>query len=164
MSSSRYRVVLSRPVFQVVMVDVVAEDREDAMVKALSHAGMVPEEEWTGVFDPADYFYDVQHATEAEEAEIALEHYGYSADRYTKYLLLKADTFAGEGEVLMQPWVNRVSDQMADDIFREWTSELEKIGAGGASKFLERLTGKAEEAKGKPAKVIPIRRPPPEDE
>lgn len=40
-----------------------------------------------------------------------------------KYLLLKADTGSGEGEVVYQPWNGEVSDLMLADLCADWAGE-----------------------------------------
>jgi len=165
---TRYRVRLARPVFQVVLLDVEAEGRHEAVVKALSHAGRIPEEEWSGAFDPENYFYDAQSVQEMEEPgddeDDDSAAYAHAVDRYTKYLLLKADTFSGDGEVLFEPWLSDLSVHMVGDLCADWAGDLERARDGGASAFLERLYKEAEEARRRPAKVIPLRRPPRKEE
>jgi hypothetical protein len=156
MSTRRYRVRLVRPLFQVAVVDVEAADEEVAMLEALSQAGTITEKEWVGEFDPDGYFYDVQYVEEAEESDDDYIFTGIEKDR--KYLLLKADTDSGEGEITFQPWMSEVSDLMVADLCSDWSGQLEELEEEGASNFYESLEKQLQVKNKTPAKVIPIRR------
>ena len=156
MSTKRYRVRLVRPVFQVVVVDVEASGNEEAIVEAICQAETIQEKEWVGEFDPDNYFYDVQYVEEAEgEGDYIFT--GIDEDR--KYLLLKADTGSGEGEVLFQPWLTEISDLMVADLCSDWGGLLQELEEVGVSSFYESLEQQLHVKNKAPAKVIPFRRP-----
>jgi hypothetical protein len=157
MSTKRYRVRLVRPVFQVAVVDVEAAGEAEAMLEALSQAETIPEKDWVGEFDPDSYFYDVQYV---EGADDQLDDYIFTdIENDRKYLLLKADTISGEGEVTFQPWMSEVSDLMLADLCSDWSGQLEELEAEGASNFYETLEKYLQVKNKTPAKVIPFRRP-----
>ncbi|UFS71455.1 hypothetical protein LPW11_04475 [Geomonas sp. RF6] len=156
MGATRYRVRLARPVFQTVVVEVEAENRDEALAKAVSHAGMIPDEEWSGAFDGENYIYETQQITEVEDAPDDAAVFAYTVDRYTRYLLLKADTFLGEGSVIAQPWVKTVSGSVISDLCSNWAAELAKARDGGPLTVVE-PEKKRPETTGL-AKVIPIKR------
>ena len=81
-----------------------------------------------------------------------------------KYLLLKADTDSGEGEVLYQPWMGKISDLMLADLCSDWVAELAEAEEEGAERFNDWLERHARFLKEGPAKVIPLRRPRGEEE
>lgn len=45
-----------------------------------------------------------------------------------QYLLLYADTFAGEGELVPQPWLLRQSSLMISDLCSDWIIDLQAFG------------------------------------
>jgi hypothetical protein len=162
MSTKRYRVRLVRPVFQVAVVEVEATDEDVAMLEALGQAMTITENEWVGEFDPDNYFYDVQYVEDADEPD---DDYIFTGlEKYRKYLLLKADTNSGEGEVAFQPWITEVSDLMTADLCSDWRGELEELEAEGVSNFYESLEKQMQVKNKTPAKVIPFRRPDSSDE
>lgn len=74
-----------------------------------------------------------------------------------KYLLLKADTGSGEGEVVYQPWIGAISDLMLADLCADWTGELAEAGEAGVAGFYDWAERHARFLKEGPAKVIPLR-------
>ena len=157
MDSKKYRVRLVRPVFQVAIVEVDAANQDDAIFEAILQADLVPENSWSGRFDPESYFYDVHYVQEMTEREDDYLRTGIEDDR--KYLLLRADIDSGQGEMPFQPWMADISDLMVADLCSDWSidlSALEQIGVSGFYASLEQQL----KAKNKlPAKVIPFRRP-----
>lgn len=158
MNAKRYLVRLVRPVFQVAVVEVEANDENDAMLDALHQADSVPDELWSGNFDQANYGYDAQYVEEvAESDEDDYIFSGIEEDR--RYLLLAANTDTGEGEMLPQPWLSEVSDLMVADLGMDWRSRLEVLETEGCERFYESLEDQVVRKDRKPAKVIPFRRP-----
>jgi hypothetical protein len=157
MGMKKYRVRLIRPVFQVAVVDVDASGETEAMFEAVCRAETIPEKEWAGEFDPENYFYDIQCIQEAEMMDDDSIFVGTGEDR--KYLLLKADTDSGEGEVTFQPWMSEISDLMVADLCSDWSSQLVELEKEGASNYYEALEQQLHLKNRAPAKVIPFRRP-----
>lgn len=156
MSTKQYRVRLVRPIFQAAIVEVEASDEEQAMLEALGQAESISEKDWQGAFDPGSYFYDAQFVEDAEDSTDDYIFSGIDEDR--KYLLLKADTDSGEGELLLQPWITEISDLMVADLSMDWGGQLEALEEAGTVSFYESL--EQIHAKPKtPAKIIPFRRP-----
>jgi hypothetical protein len=148
---------LVRPVFQVAVIDIEAVDDEEAMLEALSQAETITEKEWVGEFDPDNYFYDVQYIEESEEPDDDYIFTGIEKDR--KYLLLKADTNSGEGELTFQPWMSEVSDLMVADLCSDWSGQLEELEREGSFNFYESLEKQLQVKNKTSAKVIPFRHP-----
>jgi len=158
MSMKRYRVRLVRPVFQVAVVEVEANDENDAMLDALHQADTIPEEVWSGNFDQANYGYDAQYVEEAGESDE--DDYIFTGiDEDRRYLLLKANTGTGEGEFLPQPWLTEISDLMIADLGMDWRGQVEELEAEGCASFYESLEDQLARKERKPGKVIPFRRP-----
>lgn len=100
MEKKRFRVRLVRTVFEYADVEVEAEEEFEAGFMALAEAGTIPADTWRGKFAPDEYGVDVAGVTETagNDEEIFTAIAGEK-----KYLLLKADTGSGEGEVVYQP-------------------------------------------------------------
>lgn len=158
MITKRYLVRLVRPVFQVAVVEVEANNENDAMLDALHQADTVPEEVWSGRFDPSNYGYDTQYVGEAGESDE--DDYIFSGiDEESRYLLLKANTGTGEGELLPQPWLTEISDLMIADLGMDWRSQVKELETEGCASFYESLEDQLARKERKPGKVIPFRRP-----
>ena len=81
-----------------------------------------------------------------------------------KYLLLKADTGSGEGEVVCQPWISGISDLMLADLCPDWSGELAEAEEAGVAGFYDWAERHARFLKEGPAKIIQLRRPRGEEE
>ena len=94
----------------------------------------------------------------AEAVDIDEESF-MSVAKDKKYLLLKADTDSGEGEVVYQPWIGAISDLMIADLCSDWGGELAEAEEAGVAGFYDWVERHARFLKEGPAKVIPLRRP-----
>jgi hypothetical protein len=164
MERRSYLVRLVRPVFEVAVVKVEAENEEMATAAALHSAESIGDEHWVGRFDADSYACDAQYVIAAEEAED--DDYIFSGiEDERKYLLLKADLDAGEGQVTFQPWMESVDDLMSADLCMDWGNQIEALRRVGADRYfgwLERSLDAPKEVM--LAKVIPFRRPEKEKE
>lgn len=158
MGTKRYLVRLVRPLFQVAVVELEAADENEAMLDALHQADTIPEEVWSGNFDPASYGYDTQYVEEVGEPD-GDDYIFNGIEEERHYLLLKANTDTGEGDILPQPWLNEISDLMVADLGMDWRSQLEELEAEGCARFYGALEDQIAHKDRKPAKVIPFRRP-----
>jgi hypothetical protein len=156
MEKKRFRVRLVRPVFEYVDVEVEAGEEYEALATALARAGTVPADAWRGQFAPGEYGIDAVCVTEATGNDE--EPFNAIAGE-KKYLLLRADTDTGEGEVVYQPWIGEISDLMLADLCADWTGELAEAGETGVAGFCDWAERHARFLKEGPAKVIPLRRP-----
>lgn len=152
MEKKRYKVRLVRPVLEYVDVEVEAGEEFEASFLALVGADAIPADEWRGQFAPGGYGVDAVCVTEADNEELFA---GLAGEK--KYLLLKADTGSGEGEVLFQPWIGEVDDLMLADLCGDWTGELAEAGEAGVAGFCDWAERYARFLKEGPAKVIPLR-------
>ena len=60
----------------------------------------------------------------------------------TRYLFLKGDCETGEGDVILQPWLNtQEPDLLASDLCAEWIGALEQLGLTHLSERLDDLAG-----------------------
>jgi hypothetical protein len=159
MERRSYLVRLVRPVFEVAVVEVEAEDEQMAAVAALHSAESIGDVHWVGKFDADSYACDAQYVIAAEEAED--DDYIFSGiEDERKYLLLKADLDAGEGQVTFQPWMDSVDDLMSADLCMDWGDQIEALRREGADRYFGWLAKSLESPKAAGlAKVIPFRRP-----
>jgi len=157
METRTYRVRLVRPVFQVVAVEVEASSEDDAVLEAIIQADTVPEEAWSGAFDPESYFYDVHSVEEASEPEDGYLYAGMEDDR--KYLLLRGDLDSGTGAMPFQPWMTDVSDLMLVDLCQDWSDDLASLEQAGAAGFYSSLDRQVKARNRTLATVLPFRRP-----
>lgn len=160
MEKKRFRVRLVRPVFEYADVEVEAGEEFEAVTTALAGAGTIPADAWRGNFAPEEYGVDAVCVTETTGGD---EELFTAIAGEKKYLLLKADTGSGEGEVVYQPWIGEVSDLMLADLCADWTGELAEAGETGVAGFCDWAERQARFLKEGPAKVIPLW-PPREDE
>lgn len=154
MERKSFRVRLVRPVFEYADVEVKAEEEFEAVTTALAGAGTIPADAWRGVFASEEYGIDAVCVREGvdDDEEIFTAIAGEK-----KYLLLKADTGSGEGEVLYQPWLGEISDLMLADLCADWNGELIETGEIGVARFYDWAERHSRFLKEGPAKVIPLR-------
>jgi hypothetical protein len=158
MKQRKFLVRLVRPVFEVAVVEVEAENEAMAEAVALSQAEAIEDEHWVGTFDPGSYGCDAQYVIPAEVAEDDFIFSGIENER--KYALLKADLDAGEGRMLFQPWMDGIDDLMSADLCMDWGNQLEALRQEGAESYFGWLRKSLETPKEvRLAKVIPFRRP-----
>ena len=156
MDKARFRVRLVRPVFEYVDIELEADEEYEAVTTALAGAGAIPADAWRGEFALGEYGIDAVCVTEAADDE---EEQLTAIAGEKKYLLLKADTDTGEGQVVYQPWIGDVSDLMLADLCADWTGELAEAEEAGVASFYDWAERHARFLKEGPAKVIPLRRP-----
>ena len=157
METKTYRVRVVRPVFQVVAVEVEASSEDEAILEAIVQADTVPEDAWSGEFDPDSYFYDVLSVQEASGPEEGYLDPGIEDDR--KYLLLRGDIDSGTGAMPFQPWMTDISDLMLVDLCQDWASDLASLEQAGAAGFYSSLDRQIKARDQTLAKVLPFRRP-----
>lgn len=161
MEKKRFRVRLVRPVFEYADVEVEAGEKHEAVITALAGADTISAGDWRGNFVPEEYGVDAVCVMEADggDEELFAEIAGEK-----KYLLLKADTDTGEGEVVYQPWIGEVSNLMLADLCADWTGELAEAEEAGVAGFYDWAERHARFLKEGPAKIIPLRPPRGEEE
>ena len=154
MEKKRFIVRLVRPVFEYADVELEAGEEFEAGFMALAGAGAISADAWRGKFAPEEYGVDAVCVTEAADDD---EEIFTAIAGEKKYLLLKADTGSGEGEIVYQPWIGEVSALMLADLCADWTGELDEAGESGVAGFCDWAERQARFLKEGPAKVIPLR-------
>ena len=156
MDTKKYRVRLVRPVFQFAVVEVEANCENAAIFEAIILADTVPEQAWSGEFDPESYYYDAHYIEEVSETEHDYISDGIEDDR--KYLLLRGDIDSGSGAVPFQPWMTDISDLMLADLCQDWCADLADLEEAGMAGFYASLDRQIQSRDSVLAKVIPFRR------
>ena len=169
MIPNRFTVRIVRPVFESVVVEVEADCEEEAIASALGQADSIPDEDWSGVFESENYFYDAQcidiiHGCDGKEQRSAEdesenEYDPLAPNEYRRYLLLKANTFTGEGEVLYQPWLEEVDDLMLADVCMDWANQLDEARKGVFLLATTVMEAQLKTKNKKPAKILQFKRP-----
>jgi hypothetical protein len=162
MEQKKFLVRLVRPVFEVAVVEVKAENEEMAKAAALIQAKSIEDKHWVGTFDPGSYDCEAQYVVPAEEAEDDFIFSGIENER--KYALLKADLDSGEGRMMFQPWMDEIDDLMSADLCMDWNNQIETLRREGVERYFEWLKSIKASKEARPAKVIPFRRPEKENE
>jgi hypothetical protein len=130
----RFRVKLARPVFETTVMDVRAQNHEQAIEMATRAATSVPDAEWVGTFEPENYGYsieivldsrDVEAETSGEELDEDPMDISFAAED-TRYVVLQADVAVGEGELPLPPWIKRESALLIRDVVADWVVLLEE--------------------------------------
>lgn len=132
----KHYVLLCRPRFEVAMIEIDDVDPALACRKALEH-GPSDTSSWTLLpFDERSYWPHVERCLTEPEVEISSylgememtpqgEVRALVQDENTRYLLLKADTFLGEGQVVRQPWMSELSPVLEQDLCGDWVEGLQ---------------------------------------
>ena len=141
--SVRYYVQVARLRLDTAIVEVDASDDGDAEQKAIEQARLLPGAKWE--LQPFDHAAYQPHAetmvaqdelTDSEVVEDTLRR------NETRYLFLKGDCETGEGDVILQPWLNtQEPDLLASDLCAEWIGALEQFGLTHLSERLDDLAG-----------------------
>jgi hypothetical protein len=145
-----------RPVFEAAVVEVEAQDENEATDKAICQACAIPKEEWKGRFDPYQYFYDA-HCLRDEKSKEG--HPFTSLDNYPKYCLLQADLDLDAGKVVCQPWMNAIAPLLIAAVCSDWSLDLKTIRNEGFEEAFEPIDKLLELLESKHAKVIPFAPP-----
>lgn len=135
----QFLVKLMRPIFQTTVVSVDAQNEQQAIIRALDGASRLRGRDWKGAFDSSKYTYDVQIVLDADDVMARRDPVwepGTPADRIVadlekmeefEYLLLKGDVEAGQGDLVMQPWLDEKSFLMLADLAGDWKVDIEII-------------------------------------
>jgi len=142
-----YLVKVARPVFEVTVVEVRAGSHEEAVALAREAAAEIPDEAWSGAFDPDSYGFDIQDVIDVEQMQAMISDGIASPDAFAmpegpsdgiRYAVLRADTEGGEGSIEPQPWMQDVVELMLADLASDWAAELQELAEDGFDIFLER--------------------------
>lgn len=170
-----FAIKLMRPIFQTAVVLVEATDEAQAVKRAFRTARGLSEDDWEGGFERRNYVIALQNVLNATDAieerglspsvdsEVSLAAELASWDDI-RYVILKADIDAGEGETHAHPWLRRCSDVMLADLAMDWREQLEPVERQGIDGYRGLWgTGRQREPSERRENVVPFRKPGEED-
>ncbi|KRB70503.1 hypothetical protein ASE07_07785 [Noviherbaspirillum sp. Root189] len=135
----KYYVAVSRPVIQSTIIEVEADNEEDAADKAFQEAFALDDNVWSGKFEPENYGHDVVSVLEQDQGHLQAEPEFVLQDRIddVKYLLLRGDTNMGEGSMLFQPWLQDHSSLFVADVCKGWLGDIQLLADEGVEGLVE---------------------------
>jgi hypothetical protein len=138
-AQKKYYVAVTRPVIQSTIIEVEADNEEDAADKAFQEAFALDDEAWTGKFEPENYGHDVVSVMEHDQGQLQVEEEFVLQDRIddVKYLLLRGDTDVGEGSMLFQPWLQDHSSLFVADVCKGWLDDIRLLADEGVEGLVE---------------------------
>jgi len=159
----KHYVLLCRPRFEVAVIEIDAEEHRAAEVAALEKVSL-GFKGWRLVpFDSREYRPHVEQcmsesdieidAEIAPEVDVLAEARAVKRDEYTRYALVMADIFDGEGKVLPQPWMFELPPMLEHDLCDDWITDLKGVKARALKSAKE-----GAERPQPPASVVPFRR------
>lgn len=128
----RFFVRVARPRFEICCVTVEADDAEDAKCAALKLATGT-ERVWSLLdFSEADYGCHIERMYADDELDVngfdpatIVESLSAKHVEDEKYILMKADTASGEGEIVTQKWFSHSDVLLKHDLCDDWTKDLQ---------------------------------------
>ena len=138
----KYYVRLVRPRFETQLAIVEADTDEAAHALAMQQSSQ-RSADWKLVdFNPADYSCHVEdslseHSAAANDVDFesaGAELASTTAPDDNRYLLLHADVWSGEGEVVLQSWFFDQNNRMTHDLCGDWTADVRGLSGGSDEK------------------------------
>ena len=130
-----FDVHLMRPIFQRTIMSLDASTKTEAVRLALDASASIPSGDWRGQFQWGYYNVVAEHVVAVNRARRPHGRVGQAGRnddiRNLRYVLLRADTFDGEGKVLVPRWLTQQSELMLLDLTRYWIDELQGIYENG---------------------------------
>ena len=157
MSNQKFLVRVVRPVFQAAYLEVEGRDENEACSRAFQSAHRLPEERWTGRFNPDDYLY----AVHCVRSCASLEGDPFSLLDFPQYCILSTNEEPFVRCDGYQPWMNYLNPLAVAAQISQWIDQLEKTRSGSYEGGIEELEGILRQWKGTDKKVVPLL--PPED-
>lgn len=146
----KHFVRVCRPRFELAVLEIDAEDDDDAEAIAAERAATLSDDAWyLQKFIPERYRPHVEschseHTIEANVGDDEDEQAAYveelrdfdGNDDDPRYLLLKGDVGTGGGEVIFEPWFCSSEPELLEaDLCSDWVSSLEEVGEEGFENF-----------------------------
>lgn len=152
MSREKYLVRVVRPVFQAAYLEVEGRDENEACSVAFQKAHHLPEQSWSGRFNPDDYLFDVHCVRSHQTAE----GHDFSLLDFPKYNILSTNQdpyVKGEGYEI---WMNYLHPLSVAAHLSQWISHLESTRSGCYEEGIEGLEDMLRQWKGTDQKVVPL--------
>jgi hypothetical protein len=157
----KHYVRVCRPRFEVTVLEIDADDDDQAEDIAIGEAVELPPEKWHLLaFDDGLYQSHVEtcHLDDTIDANVddPKEREEYIADlvsperaeatNYIRYLLLLADVAHASGQVIFEPWFAVANPELLEsDLSSDWVAELKQIEDEGIENFEDFLSKLPEE-------------------
>jgi len=152
MSSEKFVVRVVRPVFQTTYLEVEGRDENEACSLAFQSAYNLPEESWSGSYDPEDYVFDVHCVRSGATPEGD----AYSLLDFPRYSILSSNQEPAIHTDGYQPWMNYLHPLSVASQISHWIEQLEKTRSGSYEEGIEALEETLREWKGTDNKVVPL--------
>lgn len=149
----KYYVRMVRPRFEVKFIEIDAENESQAQSTATT-IGMESKTGWKPIKRATeDYFPHIERCLTANDFaanEMTVEEgreelSSVEVPEQDKYLLLYADTFSGEGELVPQAWLLRQRSLMISDLCSDWIIDLQSMAESALDGFEEGIKPEAME-------------------
>lgn len=135
-TTNKFLVKVIRPVIEEAVVEVEAADYQAALVAAAEMAIDLDDAEWSSTWESDDYSVHPVAAYEKSDDDEEFDALGIETHRYA---LLEADLNAGQGRMLLEPWMESSSGLMIADLTSDWSDEVEGLREEGVAGFLKDL-------------------------
>jgi hypothetical protein len=152
MSQQKYLVRVVRPVFEAAYLEVEAPSEEEACGAALGSAYTIPEEDWTGRFNPEDYSFDLHCVRSAETPEGD----PFSLLDFPQYSILSTNENPCPVTDGYQPWMDYLNPLSVAAQLSQWIRQLESARGGCYDEGIENLEEILRKWKGTDQKVVPL--------
>jgi len=155
MAQQKYLVRVVRPVFQVAYVEVEGRDENEAACAAYVSAQNIPEEQWTGRYNPDDYACDV-HCVRSGETP---EGHAFSPLDFPLYCILSTQASPHIGNSSTQLWMNYAEPLAVANLFSQWINKLTNERVGYYEEAIDHFEDLLKSLKGTDQKVVPLMPP-----
>jgi len=155
-AQKKYLVAVTRPVIQSIIIEVEADDEDEAADKAFQQAFEIGDELWSGGFEPDSYGHDIVSVVEQGQEPARAQEESLLHDRISdiKYLLLRGDRKLGEGAMLFQPWLHDRSSLFVADVCKDWLDDIQLLADEGVEGLAEWIENPMVDAAPIPPEVI----------
>ena len=154
MTGQKFLVRLVRPVFQAAYVEVEGKDENDAAFQAYMSAQSIPEEKWTGRYNPEHYHMEARciRCVETTEGNAV------SLLDFPDYCLLSTGESPFEYDTV-QPWMDELYPWWVANYISKWIDSLIDHRGDYYEETIEFLQDQLKSLKGTDEKVVPLKPP-----
>jgi hypothetical protein len=152
MTNQKYLVRLVRPVFQAAYLEIEARSENEACLNAYQSACCLPDEQWTGRFNPDDHLFDV-HCVRCDETP---EGHPFSLLDFPLYSILSTNAAPYVRWNGNQPWMNNLNPLTVACHMSQWIEQLELSRKEYFEESIEEFEEILRTWKGTDQKVVPL--------
>ena len=155
MAKQKYLVRLVRPVFQTAYLEVEGSDEREAALTAFTSAYEIPDDQWTGRFDPEDYIFDVNCVRTSETPE----GHPFSLLDFPLYCIFSTNESSHLSNASTQPWMNELEPLTVANLYSQWITQLRNERVGYYEEAIDTYEERLKSFKGTDQKVVPLMPP-----